>query len=64
MLDLKITGGELVDGSGAPRRRADLGIADGRIVAIGDVDGAARQTLDVSGHYHRPDLFQFDVIRS
>ncbi|MCH2172916.1 amidohydrolase family protein [Myxococcota bacterium] len=52
--DLKITGGELVDGSGGAKRQADIGIVDGRIVAIGDVDGSARQTLDASGKIVAP----------
>ena len=49
MLDLKITGGTLIDGSGAPRRQGDLGIRDGRIVAVGEVPEEARETLDASG---------------
>ena len=36
MLDVAIVGGEVIDGSGAPRRRADVGMRDGRIVEIGD----------------------------
>ena len=41
MLDCVIRGGEVVDGTGAPGRRADVGIRDGRIVAIGDVSDEA-----------------------
>ena len=48
-LDLKITGGTLIDGTGSPRRRADVGVKDGRVVALGDGLGAARQTLDAQG---------------
>ncbi|MEM7413668.1 MAG: amidohydrolase family protein [Myxococcota bacterium] len=49
MLDLKIQAGTLVDGSGAPAQQGDLGIRDGRIVAIGEVTEDARETLDASG---------------
>jgi N-acyl-D-aspartate/D-glutamate deacylase len=49
MLDLKIVGGTIVDGSGAARFRGDLGISDGRIVAIGTVDAPARETIDAAG---------------
>jgi N-acyl-D-amino-acid deacylase len=39
MLDVLITDGRLIDGTGAPWRYADLGIADGRVVAIGQLRG-------------------------
>ena len=48
MLDCKIVGGTVIDGSGAPRARHDVGIADGRIVAIGVIDDDARETIDAT----------------
>ena len=53
-LDLKIVGGTLIDGTGSPRRLADLGIKDGRIVAIGDVSDSALETFDASGRVVAP----------
>lgn len=47
--DLKITGGTIVDGSGAPRFTGDVGIKDGVIVAVGRCDGSATETLAADG---------------
>jgi N-acyl-D-aspartate/D-glutamate deacylase len=49
MDDLIIRGAEICDGSGAPRRSGDIAIRDGRITAIGAVNGPARRTLDAHG---------------
>jgi N-acyl-D-aspartate/D-glutamate deacylase len=49
MLDYLIKGGTLVDGTGAPRRVADVGVRDGRVVAIGDIDDDATTVLDATG---------------
>ena len=50
MLDLKISGGTVLDGAGAPSIRADVGITDGRIADIGDLSAApARRLLDAAG---------------
>lgn len=48
MLDQVIRNGTMIDGSGAERRRADIGIREGRIAAIGQVDEPAQLTLDAS----------------
>ncbi len=51
--DLVITGGWVVDGTGAPRRRADVAIAGGRITEIGaGLEG--RQTIDAAGQVVAP----------
>ena len=39
--DLLLRGGEVIDGTGAPARLADVGIRDGRIVAIGTIPETA-----------------------
>ncbi|MFI5047779.1 MAG: amidohydrolase family protein [Acidimicrobiia bacterium] len=54
MLDVVIVGGEVIDGTGAPRRRADVGIEAGRVVMIGDVDEPAARRLDAEGKVVAP----------
>src|ERR1700686_1974063 len=49
MLDCVIRGGTVVDGTGAAGRRADVGVSDGRIVAIGTVSDDAAETIDAGG---------------
>jgi N-acyl-D-aspartate/D-glutamate deacylase len=49
VFDLVVKGGTVVDGTGAPARIADVAITDGRIVEVGRVEGAARETLDADG---------------
>ena len=49
-LDLVVTGGRIVDGTGRAPFEASIGIRDGRIVDIGNIPaGAARQAIDAGG---------------
>src|SRR5205823_14335140 len=49
-LDLVITGGTVVDGTGVPPRTADVAIANGRVVEVGRVDAsAASERIDADG---------------
>jgi N-acyl-D-aspartate/D-glutamate deacylase len=49
MLDLLIRNGVVVDGTGAERRAADVGVVDGRIVVVGDTEDSAHRTIDADG---------------
>lgn len=54
-LDLKITNGRVIDGTGAPWFRADVGVRGDRIVAIGDLSKSdAATTIDADGHVVAP----------
>jgi len=47
--DVVLEGGELIDGSGAERRRADVAIRGDRIIAVGELEDLPRdRTIDVS----------------
>src|ERR1700686_1932469 len=54
MLDMIIRGGTVVDGTGPPARLADVGISNGRITAIGDIDEKATRTIDAEGKVVAP----------
>ena len=47
--DLLIRGGTLVDGTGAPASRGDLGIRDGKIAAMGEIQGTADRSFEADG---------------
>ena len=49
MLDLLIRDAEIVDGTGAPARHGDVGVSNGRIVAVGQVADVAARTVDAEG---------------
>src|SRR3990172_13370128 len=46
---LIIRGGNVIDGTGAPARKADVAVSDGRIAAVGEVRGEAARVIDASG---------------
>ncbi|ODT16316.1 MAG: hypothetical protein ABS35_28765 [Kaistia sp. SCN 65-12] len=52
--DLKITGGTIVDGTGKPGFVGDLGIKNGKVVALGKAEGAATTTIDAKGKIVSP----------
>src|SRR6202521_4165677 len=54
MLDLVIRGGDVIDGTGAARRRADVGIQGDRVVSIGEVPGEAATVIDATGKVVTP----------
>src|ERR1700685_3334211 len=49
MLDLILRNGSLVDGTGAPARHADIGVAGGQVVEVGEVVGGGRREIDLDG---------------
>jgi len=47
--DLKIRGGRIVDGSGRPAFEGDVAVRAGRIEAVGECPGSARDEIDARG---------------
>src|SRR5262247_4638423 len=52
--DLLIKNGRIVDGSGMPAFRGDVGVKDGKIVEIGKLSGPATRTIDAGGRVVAP----------
>ena len=52
--DLIIRNGTIHDGTGAPGRVGDVAVKDGRIVALGTVEGDAAQEIDATGRIVTP----------
>jgi N-acyl-D-aspartate/D-glutamate deacylase len=53
-MDIAIANGTVVDGTGAPAVRADVGVTDDRIVAVGELVERAGRTLDATGKIVAP----------
>ena len=55
LFDLIVRGGTIVDGSGLPRYRADVAVANGFIARIGDLSNArAAEEIDATGLFVAP----------
>ena len=70
-LDTTIRNGRVVDGTGSPAFFADVGIAKGRVVAVGSITGKAKRELDARGlivapgfvdlHTHADDIAKYPL---
>src|SRR5207244_657720 len=54
--DLIVKNGTVIDGSGLPRYRADVGVKNGRIASIGRIRESAREVVDAEGHVVSPGI--------
>ena len=63
--DLLIGNGTVIDGTGSPGQRLDVGIRDQRVAAVGDLNGAtAHQTIDADGRCKTPVGDTVDVVNA
>ena len=54
MYDLVIRNGTVVDGTGLPKYRADVGVTGDRIAAIGRIAEKGKEEIDATGHVVSP----------
>jgi N-acyl-D-aspartate/D-glutamate deacylase len=54
MFDIIIRGGRVLDGTGTPAFKADVGIKDGKIAAVDDLINASGRSLDATGFVVAP----------
>jgi N-acyl-D-aspartate/D-glutamate deacylase len=47
--DLLVKNGRIIDGSGTESYDGSVAVKDGRIVAVGEISGEARETIDARG---------------
>lgn len=52
--DIILRNGQIIDGTGAPAYHGDVAIKDGRVVAVGKVDGDAKKEIDVANNVIAP----------
>ena len=52
--DLLIKNARIIDGSGMPAFRGDVGIKDGKIAELGKLSGPAKRTIDAAGRVVAP----------
>lgn len=52
--DLLITNAQIADGSGKPLEKGSIAVKGGKIVAVGQIDGTADQTIDAGGKVAAP----------
>jgi N-acyl-D-amino-acid deacylase len=53
-MDLIIRNGTVIDGTRAPRRKADVAVKDGKILSVGKVTSKARKEIDAAGKIVAP----------
>src|SRR5688572_14825712 len=54
VFDLVIRNATVIDGTRAPRFKADIGVSAGKIAEVGSVSGKAKQEVDASGKIAAP----------